>query len=67
MDDMGLHKIDFILQCKLSQRGFTDRPWKNSLIRVKIQNLHLVRAFNTVIVCLRDVCLYKVLINFFKT
>lgn len=51
MDDVGLCKIDFILQCKLSQRSFMDRPWKNSLIRVKIQNLLLVRAFNTVIAC----------------
>ncbi|OXB57285.1 hypothetical protein ASZ78_000843 [Callipepla squamata] len=47
--NVRLHKSNFALQCKQSQKGIMDRPWKNSLIRVKIRNLHLVRVFNGVV------------------
>ncbi|OXB80214.1 UNVERIFIED_CONTAM: hypothetical protein H355_011574, partial [Colinus virginianus] len=50
--NVRLHKSNFALQCKQSQKGIMDRPWKNSLIRVKIRNLHLVRVFNGVVACM---------------
>lgn len=58
-----IHLYGNFLQYHLSKRGFMeqrslmDRHWKTSLTRVKIQNLHLVRAFDAVIVWFCDIYL----------